>query len=198
MVSLTATPLKVGPSPGTYDDAPALSDLGDQACTERPEGANPRLLAWLPGSDSCSSSGAVSRPPPTTPPPAPEEEEEKAISVRKGLGDFLRVGRLHRRAKSLTGIQGTRRDAACRAAQWLKSSVERLSEKGKRSLPCSLTEHQNGTFRPIFASQHVQIRAQSVVRTPFRTVSEEEFCEVRRSNLRLHSPAPLAPDQPEA
>src|SRR5215218_6054676 len=48
---------------------------------------------------------------------------------------------------------------------------ERLSEKGKRSLPCSLTEHQNGTFRPIFASQHVQIRAQSVVRTPFRTVS---------------------------
>src|SRR5829696_9319491 len=49
--------------------------------------------------------------------------------------------------------------------------VERLSEKGKRSLPCSLTEHQNGTFRPIFASQHVQIRAQSVVRTPFRTVS---------------------------
>jgi hypothetical protein len=49
--------------------------------------------------------------------------------------------------------------------------LPRLSEKGKRSLPCSLTEHQNGTFRPIFASQHVQIRAQSVVRTPFRTVS---------------------------
>jgi hypothetical protein len=49
--------------------------------------------------------------------------------------------------------------------------LPRLSEKGKRSLPCSLTEHQNGTFRPIFASQQVQIRAQSVVRTPFRTVS---------------------------
>src|SRR5215208_7722863 len=139
MVSLTATPLKVGPSPGTYDDAPALSDLGDQACTERPEGANPRLLAWLPGSDSCSSSGAVSRPPPTTPPPPAPEEEEKAISVRKGLGDFLRVGRLHRRAKSLTGIQGTRRDAACRAAQWLKSSVERLSEKGYK-------QHSGGEF----------------------------------------------------
>src|SRR5829696_6995370 len=61
--------------------------------------------------------------------------------------------------------------------------VERLSEKGKRSLPCSLTEHQNGTFRPIFASQHVQIRAQSVVRTPFRTVSEGEFSEVRGSKL---------------
>src|SRR5829696_9777230 len=59
--------------------------------------------------------------------------------------------------------------------EWIKSSVERLSEKGKRSLPCSLTEHQNGTFRPIFASQHVQIRAQSVVRTPFRTVSPLDF-----------------------
>src|SRR5215211_4616521 len=53
--------------------------------------------------------------------------------------------------------------------------IPRLSEKGKRSLPCSLTEHQNGTFRPIFASQHVQIRAQSVVRTPFHTVSELDF-----------------------
>src|SRR5215211_3693575 len=62
--------------------------------------------------------------------------------------------------------------------------LERLSEKGKRSLPCSLTEHQNGTFRPIFASQHVQIRTQSVVRTPFRTVSEEEFSEVQ-----MHDPA---------
>src|SRR5215211_6135687 len=52
-----------------------------------------------------------------------------------------------------------------------RTSLLRLSEKGKRSLPCSLTEHQNGTFRPIFASQHVQIRTHSVVRTPFRTVS---------------------------
>ena len=28
----------------------------------------------------------------------------------------------------------------------------RLSEKGRRSLRCSLTEHRNGTFRPILAS----------------------------------------------
>jgi hypothetical protein len=57
------------------------------------------------------------------------------------------------------------------ASELRRIHLLRLSEKGKRSLPCSLTEHQNGTFRPIFASQHVQIRAQSVVRTPFRTVS---------------------------
>jgi hypothetical protein len=57
------------------------------------------------------------------------------------------------------------------APELRRAPLPRLSEKGKRSLPCSLTEHQNGTFRPIFASQHVQIRAQSVVRTPFRTVS---------------------------
>jgi hypothetical protein len=70
-----------------------------------------------------------------------------------------------------------------------KLLVERLSEKGKRSLPCSLTEHQNGTFRPIFASQHVQIHAQSVVRTPFRTVSEGKFSEVH-----THNPA-YSPDR---
>ena len=63
-------------------------------------------------------------------------------------------------------------------SQFRRIHLPRLSEKGKRSLPCSLTEHQNGTFRPIFASQNVQIRAQSVVRTPFRTVSEGEFSEV--------------------
>src|SRR3712207_7996124 len=48
----------------------------------------------------------------------------------------------------------------------------KLSERGRRSLRCSLTEHRNGAFRPIFASQHVQIRGQSIARTPFRTVSE--------------------------
>src|SRR5829696_10242599 len=61
----------------------------------------------------------------------------------------------------------------------------RLSEKGKRSLPCSLTEHQNGTFRPIFASQHVQIRARSVVRTPFRTVSKAKFAEIVIGEVQL-------------
>src|SRR3712207_5568654 len=48
---------------------------------------------------------------------------------------------------------------------------EKPSEKGRRSLRCSLTEHRNGTFQPIFASQHVQSRGQSIARTPFRTVS---------------------------
>ena len=36
--------------------------------------------------------------------------------------------------------------------EWLKSSVEKLSEKGWRILRCSLTEHRNGTFGPILAS----------------------------------------------
>lgn len=43
----------------------------------------------------------------------------------------MRVGRLHRPAKNLMGIRGTRRDAVCRAAQWLKSSLPK--ERRKRS-----------------------------------------------------------------
>src|SRR5215218_9740824 len=68
--------------------------------------------------------------------------------------------------------------------------LPRLSEKGKRSLPCSLTEHQNGTFRPIFASQQVQIRAQSVVRTPFRTVSPGTPVNRRKRLQRLLGVSP--------
>jgi hypothetical protein len=45
-------------------------------------------------------------------------------------------------------------DAMCYAAKWLKSSVERLSEKGRKSLRCCLVDHRNGTFGPIFASPH--------------------------------------------
>src|SRR5829696_1916359 len=67
-----------------------------------------------------------------------------------------------------------------------RTPFRRLSEKGKRSLPCSLTEHQNGTFRPIFASQHVQIRAQSVVRTPFRTVSLGSRVNKAPLSSRIH------------
>jgi hypothetical protein len=37
-------------------------------------------------------------------------------------------------------------------AQMAKVEQERLSEKGRRSLRCSLTEHRNGTFRPILVS----------------------------------------------
>src|SRR5215217_847956 len=51
-----------------------------------------------------------------------------------------------------------------RRPQWLETSVRwrigelrriplpRLSEKGRKSLQCSLTEHRNGSFRPILAS----------------------------------------------
>jgi hypothetical protein len=52
--------------------------------------------------------------------------------VRKDFWDFLRVGRLPRRAKSLAGIQGTRTDAVCCVGQWLKSSVEKLSDNSRR------------------------------------------------------------------
>src|SRR5215213_10247982 len=45
-------------------------------------------------------------------------------------------------------------DAVCYAASMAKVEVERLSEKGRKSLRCSLMDHRNGTFRPIFASPH--------------------------------------------
>ena len=53
------------------------------------------------------------------------------------------------------------------------AKVERvkLYEKGRKSLRCSLTDHRNCTFRPILASLHPQIHAQSVARTPFRPIS---------------------------
>jgi hypothetical protein len=105
------------PSAGTYD-AP-LSPLGDGA-RKRPEWANPSLLAQSAGSDSRSLG----------PPSCPVlllllgRTTEEANSACEGIGDFLRVGHLHRPAKSPTGIQGKRTDALCRAAQWLKSSQE--------------------------------------------------------------------------
>src|SRR5215212_4344976 len=34
------------------------------------------------------------------------------------------------------------------APELRRAPLPRLSEKGKRSLPCSLTEHQNGIFDP--------------------------------------------------
>jgi hypothetical protein len=65
------------------------------------------------------------------------------------------------------------------------NDVEKLSEKGLRSLRCSLTEHRNATFRSILASLHLQIHAQSVARTPFRTVSEGKFSEVAPTSNAL-------------
>src|SRR5215217_9137564 len=103
------------PSAGTYDAL--LSPLGDGA-RKRPEWANPSLLAQSAGSDSRSLG-----------PPSClvlllllGRTTEEANSACEGIGDFLRVGHLHRPAKSPTGIQGKRTDALCRAAQWLKSS----------------------------------------------------------------------------
>jgi hypothetical protein len=62
MVSLTAHPLEEGPSPGGY--APR-SIRSRRRSSQRPERANPWLLARSSGSDS-RSCGTVSRP--ATPP----------------------------------------------------------------------------------------------------------------------------------
>ena len=48
----------------------------------------------------------------------------------KALGTFWVLVAYTDAKESLRGIQGTQRDELCRAAQWLKSSVEKLSEKG--------------------------------------------------------------------
>ena len=45
------------------------------------------------------------------------------------VGDFLRVGLPLRPAKSLQGFVGWLTYAACHTGKWLKSSVERLSDK---------------------------------------------------------------------
>ena len=52
----------------------------------------------------------------------------EVISAREGLGDFLRVGHLHRPAKSPTGNRENRIDGLRRAAQWLKSSCKHFGE----------------------------------------------------------------------
>jgi hypothetical protein len=74
-----------------------------------------RVLARLAGFGSLSFSHRV-------PFSSSCARREEVVSVCEGFRDFLRVGRLHQPAKSLTGIQGTLRDALCCAAQWLKSS----------------------------------------------------------------------------
>src|SRR3712207_3991346 len=90
--------LKERPSQGGY--TPPTFRCGRRSSqSSAPKGATPRLLARFPRSVlalllakgllfsySCAS--------------------EEAISACEGLGDFLRVGRLSRHAKSLTGIQG--------------------------------------------------------------------------------------------
>jgi len=76
-----------------------------------------------------------------------------------------------------------------------RNLLPKLSEKGRRSRQCSLTEHQNGTFPLIFASQHVHIRGQSVTRTPFRTVSPGTWVDESRlkSTFRTMLLQPVQP-----
>jgi hypothetical protein len=45
-------------------------------------------------------------------------------------GDFLGVALAHQPEESLRAFMDPLADALCCAAKWLKSSVERLSEKG--------------------------------------------------------------------
>ena len=59
--------------------------------------------------------------------------EKEAGALFEGLRDFLRVARAHRPEKSLRAFMDPLADALCGAAKWLKSSVERLSEKGPMS-----------------------------------------------------------------
>jgi hypothetical protein len=48
---------------------------------------------------------------------------------------------------SMRGLQGL--------AQLSENCVQKLSERGRRSLQCSPTEHRNGPFRPILASLRI-------------------------------------------
>ena len=56
--------------------------------------------------------------------------EKEAVALFEGLRDFLRVARAHRPEKSLRALMDPSADALCGAPKWLKSTVERLSEKG--------------------------------------------------------------------
>src|SRR5215211_2243337 len=59
-------------------------------------------------------------------------------------------------AKTLRWPSGgsERRSMQDRGYELPRILILRLSEKGRKSLRCSLMDHRNGTFRPIFASPH--------------------------------------------
>ena len=59
--------------------------------------------------------------------------EREAGALFEGLRDFLWVVGAHRPEKSLRALMDPLADALCGAPKWLKSSVERLSEKGPMS-----------------------------------------------------------------
>ena len=70
------------------------------------------------------------------------------------------------------------------ARKWLKSSLEKLSEKSRRYLQHNPTDCQRGPFGPFLPPRTGQIHARSVAQTPFRTVSKAHFPEVH-----IHDPA---------
>src|SRR5215212_1068743 len=154
------------PSAGTYD-AP-LSPLGDGA-RKRPEWANPSLLepSRLGPTAVLLGHRLVSRLlllllGGTT---------EEANSACEGIGDFLRVGHLHRPAKSPTGIQGKRTDALCRAAQWLKSSLRNcliIPGKSRCGRPRGVRKDPKAPFRRLSCPQ---MRALKGTLTIYQTVS---------------------------
>src|SRR5215207_536254 len=55
----------------------------------------------------------------------------------------------------------------------------RLSEKGLKSLQCSLTEHRNGTFRPILASLRLPNPRSECCSYPF----SDSFCKVNSAKF---------------
>jgi hypothetical protein len=63
--------------------------------------------------------------------------------------------------------------------EWTKSSLERLSEKSRRRLQLALRTAEKFPFGPFRPPYTGQIHGRSFARTPFRTVSEEVFSEVR-------------------
>src|SRR5215213_794645 len=88
MASLTVPPLGERPSRGGYALAVRIRRPSSPSGPKR---ANPRLLAWLPGSDSCSR-GAVSRLPTTA--------HEGEATSSGGLEELRsRLGKRHLRGR---------------------------------------------------------------------------------------------------
>jgi hypothetical protein len=65
-------------------------------------------------------------------------------SHSKDVGDFSRVARAHRPAKSLRSTMQPSTYAVCQAAKWLKSSALRLSEKGAGGSQVRVPMAKNG------------------------------------------------------
>jgi hypothetical protein len=77
--------------------------------------------------------------------------------------------------------KGTLPDSGLRffSASFTRGCVERLSEKPGSHLQGSSRDRRGETFWPFWPSYTHQMHARSVARTPFRTVSEGVFSEVR-------------------